>query len=103
MPILAFLIITALLFYIFFKIMYVRSKLPMEKIWLTGKSSISLGLFVSLFGLNQFFIHDSAISRIIASVFLIYGLFVTYNGIQTCQRYHSFVIEEEQKNNIIDQ
>jgi Na+/H+ antiporter NhaD/arsenite permease-like protein len=94
MPVLACLIIVSFMFYLFYKTKYFRTQRPMEKRWLSGKSSIALGLFVALFGLNQFFLWDTAVSRIIGTVFLIYGALVAYNGVRQYKHFLPFAIEE---------
>lgn len=73
MPIFVVLIIFSLVFYLFYKTKYIRSKAPMEKQWLSAKCSIALGLFVFLFGINLFFIHNSIVSTVVAFVFVLLG------------------------------
>ena len=75
MPFLVLLIILSLTFYVFYKIKFVRSRLPMEKKYLSGKSGIALGLFVGLFGINQLFLHPSTITYIIGGIFILLGFF----------------------------
>lgn len=97
MPILAFLIIISFTMYLFYKTRYFRTKRPMEKQWLSGKSRIALGLFVALFGLNQFFVHASTTSRVIGVLFLLYGTFVVYNGIRQYRHFLPLALEEAEK------
>ena len=52
MPLLVIFIIISLAFYIFYKTKYFRSKLPIEKKWISSKSSISLGI-IRCFVRNQ--------------------------------------------------
>ncbi|MFX3623926.1 MAG: YtpI family protein [Ectobacillus sp.] len=99
MPILAFLIVISLMFYLFYKTKYFRTQRPMEKRWLSGKSGIALGLFVGLFGLNQFFVHDTTLSKIVGTLFLIYGAAIVYNGIRQYKHFLPLAIEEAEKLN----
>jgi amino acid transporter len=80
MPILALFIVLSFTFYIFYKIKQVRSNRPMEKKWLSSKASIALGLFVALFGINQLFIYQTALSYFIAAVFLLFGIGSAWTG-----------------------
>ncbi|WP_064092613.1 YtpI family protein [Rossellomorea aquimaris] len=71
---LAFFIVLAFTFYIFYKIKQVRTRRPMEKKWLSAKASIALGLFVTLFGLNQLLLFPSTITYFIGGLFILIGL-----------------------------
>ncbi|MFD3445325.1 YtpI family protein [Microbacteriaceae bacterium 4G12] len=97
MPILVFFIIISFMFYLFYKTKYFRTRRPMEKSWLSGKSGIALGLFVASFGFNQFFVHDSTISRVIGTLFLLYGTFIVYNGIRQYKHFLPLAIEEAEQ------
>ncbi|MGD8028918.1 YtpI family protein [Pseudobacillus badius] len=80
MPVLAFIIILSLAFYIFYKVQYVRSRRPMEKKWLSAKSSMALGLFVGMFGLNTLFIQQTTVSYIVAALFMLIGFASLWTG-----------------------
>lgn len=97
MPILAILIVLSLVFYLFFKVKFVRSQLPMEKKWISGKSSIALGSFVSLFGVNQLFLFHSTLTYIIAAVFILIGGFSIVGGVKIYKYYLPFAIEEAEQ------
>lgn len=99
MPILAFFIIISFMFYLFYKTKYFRTQRPMEKRWLSGKSGIALGLFVALFGLNQFFLWNTTVSRIIGALFLVYGALVAYNGIRQYKHFLPLAIKEAEELN----
>ena len=73
MPIFVILIIISFSFYIFYKAKYFRTKRPVEKQWISAKSSMALGLFVSFFAVNQFFLRTSTVSTIVGIVFLLVG------------------------------
>jgi hypothetical protein len=94
MPLLAFLIVLTLAFYLFYKIKYVRSNRPAEKKWLSAKSSIALGLFVSLFGINQLFLYHSMITYIVAAVFILFGGFSAWAGLKAYNHYLPHAIKE---------
>jgi amino acid transporter len=98
MPILVLLIVLSFVFYIFYKIKYVRSRKPAERKWLSAKSSIALGLFVALFGLNQLFLFQSTVTYIVGAIFIIIGLMSVWGGIKAYKFYlpHAAKEAEEQ-------
>jgi hypothetical protein len=94
MTILAIFIILSFTLYLFYKVRYVRTRLPMEKKWLSAKSSIALGLFVAFFGGNLFFILQSAVAITIGVIFLLIGLSSAFAGYKAYRHYLPFAIEE---------
>ena len=96
MNILVFLIVMSFSFFIYYKTKYFRSKLPMQRAYLTSKSSISLGIFVALFGLNQLFLFDMTVTYIVAAIFIIVGGSSVYGGIKMYKHYAPLAEEEYQ-------
>lgn len=94
MLIFAVIIIFSLTMYIFYKVRYVRTSLPLEKKWLAAKCTISLGLFVATFGINQFFIHQTMIGIVIGIIFLLLGGYNVSAGIRAYRYYTPLAIEE---------
>lgn len=94
MPFLVILIIFSLSFYIYYKIKYVRSKRPMEKKMLNGQSSVALGLFVALFGVNQLFLYDTTITYIIAGIFILIGSASAWVGYRTFRHHIPYAQQE---------
>jgi uncharacterized membrane protein HdeD (DUF308 family) len=94
MPIFVILIIFSLSFYAYFKMKYFRSQRPAERRWISAKSSIALGSFVFFFGINQFFLHSSAIAYVIGAIFLLMGAGSAWAGYRAYQHYLPLVIEE---------
>jgi succinate-acetate transporter protein len=94
MPIIVTLIIISLAFYLFYKVKYFQSKRPIQKSWLSAKSSIALGLFVVFFGINTIFIHPSTVSYIVAAAFLLVGGGSIWAGYRAYKHYLPLVIEE---------
>lgn len=94
MPVLAFLIVLSLSFYIYYKVKYVRSGRPMERKLLSGKSSMALGLFVALFGINQLFLFSTTMTYIIAAVFILLGAFSAWAGYKSFRHHIPYVKEE---------
>lgn len=94
MPFLVFLIVFSFSFYIYYKIKNVRSKRPMEKKLLGGKSSVALGLFVALFGVNQLLLFNTTTTYIIAAVFLLLGFASAWAGYKSVRHHIPYVKEE---------
>lgn len=81
-------------FYLFYKTKYFRSNRPVEKKWLSAKSNIALGLFVTVFGINSLFVNPSTITYIVGAIFTLYGILFTWTGIKKYRHYLPFAIEE---------
>lgn len=97
MPLLVIFIMISLAFYIFYKTKYFRSKLPIEKKWISSKSSISLGSFVTLFGINQLFLFQSTVTYIVAAVFIIIGLLSVFSGFKAYKYFLPLTLLETQE------
>lgn len=97
MPILVFFIIISLVFYLFYKTKYIRSRRPAERHWLSAKSGIALGLFVSLFGINQLFLFHSTITYFIAVIFILLGGYNIYGGIRAYKFYLPHALQESKE------
>ncbi|WP_075982554.1 YtpI family protein [Bacillus massilinigeriensis] len=97
MPILVIFIILSFSFYIFYKIKSVRCKRPAEKKWISSKSSIALGLFVALFGVNQIFLYNTTLTYIIAAIFVIIGLLSVWGGIKAYKFFLPIAIKEAEE------
>jgi uncharacterized membrane protein YfcA len=94
MSVLVILIVILFAFYLFYKTKYIRSNRPVEKKWLASKSSITLGLFICLFGINSLFISQTTITYIVGAIFIIYGVVFTWVGFNKYKYYYPFAIEE---------
>lgn len=99
MPILVIFIMISLGFYIFYKTKYFRSKLPVERKWISSKSSISLGSFVTFFGVNQLFLFQSTVTYIVAAVFIILGLLSIFSGVKAYKYFLPLTLLEAQEIN----
>ena len=94
MPVFVVIIVICLVFYLFYKIKSIRSHLPMEKKWISGKSSIALGAFVAFFGINQLFLFQSTITYIVAGIFILIGGLSIIGGYKMYRFYLPYAIEE---------
>lgn len=97
MPILVFLIVFSIVFYLYYKVKYVRSRMPMERKLLNGKSSMALGLFVGLFGVNLLFIHQTLATYIVAPLFIIIGFLSAWVGFKTYRHHIPYALQEAEE------
>ena len=97
MPVLVILIIFSLAFYIFYKTKYFRTQLPAEKRWISSKSSIALGSFIGLFGLNQLFLYQTTVTYIIAGLFIILGAINILGGVKAYKYFLPLAAKEVQE------
>jgi hypothetical protein len=97
MPTILVFIVLSLSFYLFYKMKYFRTKRPMERRFLSAKSSIALGLFVTLFGINQYIIHQSTTALIIGIVFLLVGCGGVWMGYRAYKYFRPLVIAESRE------
>jgi hypothetical protein len=94
MPIFAGIIIASLVLYIYFKVAFFRSNSELDKYKHTAKSRMSLGIFILSFGLNQIFIWDTLLTKIVGGLFIVYGGFTALQGYKAYRHYDSFPKEE---------
>lgn len=97
MLVFAILIVISLMFYLFYKVRFFRTHLPMEKKWLSAKSSIALGLFVALFGVNQLFMYQTKTTYVVAAIFIIVGTLSILSGFKAYKFYLPLAIEEAEQ------
>lgn len=97
MPILVIFIILSLSFYVFYKFKSVRAQAPAEKKWISAKSSIALGVFVALFGINQVFLYHTTITYIIAAIFVVIGLLSVWGGLKAYKFFLPLAIKEAEE------
>jgi hypothetical protein len=94
MPVLVILIISSLSFYVYYKARYFRSKNDLEKKWISSKSSIALGLFVALFGLNQFFLYHTTVTYIVGGLFILIGSLSAWSGYRAYRHYLPYILKQ---------
>lgn len=88
-------IIVSLMFYLFYKVKYFRTKDQLRRSFISAKSKIALGLLVSVFGINQYTIHyPSTTSLIIGIIFLVLGLGSIVMGYREFKFYYPYIAEK---------
>ncbi|MEM1502388.1 YtpI family protein [Domibacillus sp. 8LH] len=90
-------IVLSFMFYLFYKVQYVRSRRPMERKWLSAKSTMVLGLFVGMFGVNTLLIQQTTTAYIISAIFILYGFASMAAGFKLYRHYQPFARQEAEK------
>ncbi|WP_078379419.1 YtpI family protein [Sutcliffiella halmapala] len=94
MAIFIFMIIFSLIFYMLYKVKYFRTHLPVEKKWLSAKSSMALGSFVFFFGVNTVINPLSTVAIVVGIVLILIGLGSFLAGLKAYRYYLPYAIKE---------
>lgn len=96
----AFLSILSIVVYIFFKARQFRTTylLPIRKKMFASMASVSLGVFLISFGLNQMILFDKLVVYIVATLFILLGLYVSVFNFRAAKHYQKFIVEEAEIN-----
>lgn len=93
-------IVISFVCYFYFKTKQLRSPLPIAKKWYQSKASVTLGIFIVLFGLNQAFLFPSTLTFVVVAVFLLLGIAVIIENVKRTRHYGKFVHEEYELNKV---
>ncbi|MEC1262800.1 YtpI family protein [Bacillus swezeyi] len=99
MPFFVFFIVISAIAYVYYKVKYVRTKRAVEKEYLSAKSSMSLGLFIMFFGVNQLVIHRGALTVVIGIIFILTGLGSMWAGYKAYKHYVPLLAKENEREN----
>lgn len=99
MPFFVFFIVVSAILYVYYKIQYVRTKRALLKEYLSAKSSMSLGLFIMFFGLNQLFLNRGALSAGIGVIFVLTGIGSMWAGYRAYKHYVPLLAKENEREN----
>ena len=66
----------------------------MERKLLSGKSSVALGIFVALFGINQLFLYQTPATYVIAAIFILLGAASGWVGFKSYRHHVPFALKE---------
>lgn len=69
----------------------------MERKLLNGKSSVALGTFVALFGINQLFLYQTPLTYIIAAIFIILGAASAWAGYKSYRHHIPYAVREAEE------
>lgn len=101
MSILVCFTILSFAFYLFYKIKSFRMKnRPNEKRWVGAKASISLGLLLIFFGLNELYLRHSTGVVIISIIFLLVGGVYVYQNIRLYRFLLPYAAEEARQHRL---
>lgn len=98
--ILVFSIIASIVFYFYFKTKQFRTThmLPIRKKMYQSMAGAFLGLLLISFGLNQVVLFSALVNYIVATVFILLGLYVLIFNYRAFKHYQQFVKEEAEIN-----
>jgi uncharacterized membrane protein len=68
--------------YIYFKVRILNLKDPRYMQFTNAKARISLGLFIALFGINQYLFYKTTLSLFIGIIFILIGFIQVQYGIK---------------------
>jgi hypothetical protein len=94
--IVVFIVLSAILFLLYrFRALSVKNE--WEKKFTLAKANIAMGVFLISFGLNRLFLHPQTVTYVISGIFILYGLFFTYDHIRR-SKYYYFEIRKQRGN-----
>lgn len=73
-------IIVSFMMYVYYKVMIIRDNDPLTQEIKNAKARISLGVFMSVFGINQYLFYQTTLALVIAIIFLLFGGMQFYDG-----------------------
>lgn len=92
--IVVFIVLSAVLFLLYrFRATSIKNEW-MKKLTL-AKANIAMGVFLISFGLNRLFLHPQTVTFVISGIFILYGLFFTYDHVQR-SKYYYYEIKRQQ-------
>ncbi|WP_226566477.1 YtpI family protein [Bacillus stratosphericus] len=97
MLVLVVFIICSAMFYLYYKAKNVRTNRPVEKKFWSAKSSMALGCFVLLFGVNQLFLNRSSLAFVIGFIFVAVGIGSTWAGYKAYKHYLPLFLKKGEK------
>ena len=96
--ILAFLIVISFVFYLYFKTKQFRTTLPIHKKWYANRAGVSLGILLTLFGINQMIIYHTTLTYIVCMIMILFGVYAFINYNKRVRHYGQYIAEEEELN-----
>lgn len=83
------LIVLFLVLFVYYKVAILRTKDGLEQKYFNAKSRICLGLFVLIFGINQYFFYETKFSLIVGIIFIILGGMQANLGFKETKHYRN--------------
>ncbi|HSU79689.1 MAG TPA: YtpI family protein [Candidatus Angelobacter sp.] len=85
--IVVFIVLSAVLFFLY-RFRAISIKNQWEKKLTVAKANIAMGVFLISFGLNRLFLHPQTVTFVISGLFILYGLFFTYDHVRRSKYYY---------------
>ncbi|WP_163538148.1 YtpI family protein [Gracilibacillus sp. YIM 98692] len=89
-------IILSIILYIYYKVMIVRGNDPLIQEIQNAKARLSLGIFISFFGINQYLFYQTQLALFICLAFFILGAIQAYGGWKRYVHYRGELLKREQ-------
>ncbi|WP_176222177.1 YtpI family protein [Tuberibacillus sp. Marseille-P3662] len=99
MPGLIVLMLIAVVVFLIYRVKGWRIPQSYRKHWTIIKSHIGLGIFVTVFGINQSIMNPTAVTLTIAILLIAYGCYYTYYSIKQYRQILPYVAHELESNN----
>ncbi|SEQ72969.1 YtpI family protein [Piscibacillus halophilus] len=93
MPIFITLIIVSFVLYIYFKVQILKSKDPLYMQFTNAKARMSLGVFISTFGMNQYYFYQTQLALFVCIIFLALGIAQIVYGYKLYKHYKGELIK----------
>lgn len=87
MVIFPILIMASLVMYIYYKVAILRSKDELTQVYINAKARICLGIFVLVFGANQYIFYQTKLALFIAIIFVVLGMMQAVRGYKEAVHY----------------
>ncbi|MFD2046314.1 YtpI family protein [Ornithinibacillus salinisoli] len=83
------LIVLSVVLYVYYKVAILKTKDRLTQAYFNAKSRICLGIFLLVFGINQYIFYGTRISLFIGIVFIFLGILQSLRGIRETKHYRS--------------
>lgn len=82
-------IVLSAVMYIYYKVAILKTKDGLTQAYFNAKSRICLGLFMTVFGINQYVFYQTRISLFIGIIFIVIGIMQLVRGIKETRHYQN--------------
>ncbi|GEL76863.1 YtpI family protein [Tenuibacillus multivorans] len=93
MPLFIVIIVVSFVLYIYFKVRILNVKDPLFMRFTNAKARIALGLFISTFGMNQYYFYQTKLALFVCIVFLALGIAQIIYGYKLYKHYREEILK----------
>jgi len=86
-------IVLSVTIYLYFKVQILRTKDPLHQEHANAKSRVALGLFITVFGMNQYVFYQTKLALFIGIAFIVLGIMQMVHGYRKTKFYGKQVKE----------